>query len=393
MLIRKGFRFALNTGTDQAHTLRRFAGCSRFVWNQALKLQKERLDAEEKCLCYADLCKELTAWKDEFEFLKEAPSQALQQTLKDFDRALWDGLKGAKGFAVWKKKGRHDSFRYPQGFHLEPSRVFLPKIGWLSFRQSQQIVGTPKNITVSRHAGRWFISVQTEQEVADPVHPSRAAVGIDRGIASFAALSDGELIQGPQAFETLRAKLARAQKRLARKTKFSNNWKRQRRKVARLHTHIADARRDFLQKTSTIISKNHAMIVIEDLNVKGMTKSAAGTLEAPGTNVAAKRALNRRILDQGWSEFARELEYKQGWRGGSVIKVPPQYTSQTCSRCGHTAKESRETQAEFRCVACDYTDNADLNAARTILAAGHAAIACGGVRQEVREAGTHRMAA
>lgn len=186
-------------------------------------------------------------------------------------------------------------------------------------------------------------------------------------------------------------KLAKEQRKLARKIKFSENWKKQRKVIARLHNRIGNARYDFLQKATTTISKNHAMIVLEDLEVSNMTKSASGSLSKPGKNVAAKRSLNKRILDQGWSEFARELEYKQLWRGGIVVKVPPNYTSQTCSCCGHLSKENRKTQSEFRCGSCGHKENADINAAKTILAAGHAAFACGGVRRDFREAGTRRM--
>ncbi len=136
-------------------------------------------------------------------------------------------------------------------------------------------------------------------------------------------------------------------------------------------------RRDYLHKTSHEISQSHAIVVIEDLQVRNMSKSAAGTVETPGRHVRAKSGLNKSILDQGWFEFRRQLEYKQQWRGGCVIAVPPQNTSRTCPACGHVAKENRKTRAQFECVACGYSENADLNAARNILAAGHAVSACG----------------
>ena len=136
-------------------------------------------------------------------------------------------------------------------------------------------------------------------------------------------------------------------------------------------------RNDFLHKVSTMLCKSHAVIVVEDLNVTGMSASAAGTPHAPGKNVRQKAGLNRSLLDQGWGAFLRMLEYKADWSGGRVVRIPPQYTSQTCAVCGHVSPENRTTQALFRCVSCSHAENADLNAARNILRAGHARLACG----------------
>jgi putative transposase len=171
-------------------------------------------------------------------------------------------------------------------------------------------------------------------------------------------------------------KLAKLQRQLSRKIKFSANWQKQKRKIQRLHSDIANIRRDYLHKTTTKISKNHAMIVIEDLKVSNLSKSAKGTSEQQGKNVRAKSGLNRSILDQGWYEMRRQLEYKQIWRGGQMLAVPPAYTSQRCACCGHTAKKNRQSQSKFECLECGYTANADVNGARNILAAGHAVLAC-----------------
>ncbi len=143
------------------------------------------------------------------------------------------------------------------------------------------------------------------------------------------------------------------------------------------HHKISNVRQDYLQKTSTTISKNHAIVVLEDLQVKNMSRSAAGTKENPGRQVKAKSGLNKSILDQGWAEFRRQLEYKQLWRGGKVIAISPQNTSRRCSSCGYIAAENRKTQAGFKCISCHFASNADVNAARNILAAGHAVLACG----------------
>ncbi|EGU9746426.1 IS200/IS605 family element transposase accessory protein TnpB, partial [Salmonella enterica subsp. enterica serovar Infantis] len=268
---------------------------------------------------------------------------------------------------------------------LENRRVKLPSgLGWVKFRQSQRVNGKIKNATISQLAGQWYISFQVEIETAEPNHTNTTIVGLDAGVAKLATLSDGTVFEPVNSFQKNQKKLARLQRQLSRKVKFSNNWQKQKRKIQCLHSRIANIRRDYLHKVTTIISKNHAMIVIEDLKVSNMSKSAAGTISQPGRNVRAKSGLNRSILDQGWYEMRRQLEYKQLWRGGQVLAVPPAYTSQRCACCGHTAKENRLTQSKFVCRACGYTANADVNGARNILAAGHAVLACGGTVQSDR---------
>ena len=161
------------------------------------------------------------------------------------------------------------------------------------------------------------------------------------------------------------------QRKLAGMVKYSQNWQKQQHRIAQLDIRIANGRHDFLHKLSTETSKNHAVIVIEDLQVNNMSRSARGTVEEPGRNVAAKSGLNKAILDQGWGTFRRMLEYKQGWRGGAVIAVNPRFTSQTCPECGHVSKANRPQQALFSCEQCGYSYHADVVAARNILAVGH----------------------
>ena len=144
-----------------------------------------------------------------------------------------------------------------------------------------------------------------------------------------------------------------------------------------MHTRVVNARKDFLHKASTQIASAHARVIVEDLGVKNMSASARGTAEQPGRRVKQKAGLNRSILDQGWAEFRRQLEYKLSWNGGMLVAVPAQYTSQTCPECGHVSKDNRQTQAVFACVACGHTGNADWVAAVNILERGHRLTACG----------------
>jgi putative transposase len=165
-------------------------------------------------------------------------------------------------------------------------------------------------------------------------------------------LSDGSFYAPLNSFKRHEVALRKAQQAMSRKVKFSNNWKKAKARVQRIHSRIANARRDFLHKTSTAISKNHAMVCIEDLRVRNMSKSAAGTADAPGSNVRAKSGLNKSSLDQGWYEFRRQLDYKLAWNGGHLIVVPPQNTSRTCPCCGYVSADNRPTQARPACVAC-----------------------------------------
>ena len=286
-----------------------------------------------------------------------------------------------------------DRFRFPQGCEIDEAnrRIRLPKLGWIRYRKSRGILGMAKNITVSCVAGKWYASIQTEREVGQPIHPSTSIVGLDAGITLFATLSDGTMFEPVNALRTRAAKMAKYQRRMSRKVKFSRNWKKAKARITKLHQRVAHTRNDFLHKTSNIISKNHAMVVIEDLNVTNMSQSASGTLEAPGRSVKAKSGLNKSILDQGWGEFRRQLEYKQAWLGGEVFAVNPRNTSRTCPACGHISAENRKTQSQFECVECGYAENADLNAAVNILRAGHARLACevnGAVMPSAT--GTHR---
>lgn len=393
----QAFKYELMPTGEQQRQMRRFAGSCRFVFNRALALQKERYERGEKKLGYAGLCKLLTEWRNgpETPWLADAPAHPLQQTLKDLERAYSNFFAKRADFPRFKKKGQRDSFRYPDPKQIKldqgNSRISLPKLGWLRYRNSRKVLGEVKNVTVSASGGKWFVSIQTEREVEQPI-PNGGAVGIDMGIARFATLSDGTFYAPLNSFKRHEDRLRKAQQAMSRKTKFSSNWKRAKARVQRIHSRIGNARRDFLHKATTTISQNHAMVCIEDLQVRNMSRSAAGTTEQPGKHVRAKSGLNKAILDQGWFEFRRQLDYKLAWAGGHLIVVPPQNTSRTCPACGHVSADNRQTQARFLCVECGFEENADLVGAINILRAGHARCACevSGAVMPPAAAGTHR---
>ena len=360
----------------------RFAGCTRWVYNQGLAWNEERRTADSAFhISYAKLCSELLVWKEQNPWLKEVHSQVLQQSLKDLTGSFQKFFKGLSAFPKKHKKFvTTDSFRFPQGFKIDEGRrqIYLPSIGWVKYKRSRFIQGKAKNVTVSRQADGWHVSIQTEYEMEAPKHTGDS-VGIDMGCVRFCTLSDGTFFEPCNALKNLLKKLAKMQRKLARMQKFGKNWRKQKAAIARLHQHIANVRRDFIEKVSLEICKNHAEIFREDLKIKNMTASAKGTVEEPGSRVAQKSGLNRSILDQGWGIFFSKLDWKSLRLGGHVYKVPPQNTSRTCPKCGSVSKDNRKTQALFQCVSCGHQGNADVIAAINVKERGRRSLACGGV--------------
>lgn len=379
----QAYKFELMPNGEQQRNMRRFAGACRFVFNKALALQKENHEAGNKFIGYVPMAKHLTAWRNGIDtpWLSDAPVHPLQHALKDLERAYKNFFAKRADFPRFKKKGMGDSFRYPDAKQFkvdqDNSRVFLPKLGWVRYRNSRTILGIAKNITVSSTNGKWFVSIQTEREVEQPLPTATSAIGIDVGIARFATMSDTSFIAPLNSFKKHQVRLARYQRSMSRKTKFSSNWKKAKAKVQKIHTDIANARRDFLHKATTTISQNHALVCIEDLQVKNMSKSSKGNSEQHGKKVRQKSGLNRSILDQGWGEFRRQLGYKVEWKGGMLLAVPPQNTSRTCPCCGYVAKENRQTQAQFLCIDCGYENHADVVGAINVLERGQRLLACG----------------
>lgn len=415
MKINKAYKYRLEPNAEQEVILNNLVGSARFVWNQMLAISFEMF-AKDEHINTTNLVNKIMDLKNnpDFAFLKtHANAVALQQKVRDLASAwsrFFDPKAHARLKANKKRPPKQRFFKLGDGTEIElrplmprfkhksdgrdsirlvqfdkycrivGNRVKLPNgIGFVKFRKSREIIGTIKNITISKKSGYWYVSFGIERKLAQiPKHPAASALGIDLGITKLITTSNGEYIKPKNSFQTKQLKLAKLQRDLARKVKFSQNWKKQNRKIQKLHQHIANIRHDYLHKVTTTLSKSHAMIVVEDLKVANMSKSARGTLDNKGRNVKAKSGLNKSILDQGWGMMVDMLEYKQRWRGGLLIKVDPKYTSQICFECKHIAKENRQTQAKFECVKCGYKANADFNAARNILAAGHAVLSVEG---------------
>lgn len=377
----RGFKYQIRDTKDKTNLFWQQAGACRFVWNFFWHRQEYRRKRGHYVESYQTMCLALTQVKKHFTFLKDVDSTILQQTLKDLSKAYKDGFdKTQPNKRLPKKKKKHrctNSFRYTQRVTVtHGDQVYLPKLGTFRFRKTRNLFGKIKNTTVSFKSGKWYVSFQVEYEIADRTHKSTSIVGVDLGVKKLATLSNGFYVSGIEAFRGHLKKLAKLQKKLAKKRKFSRNWQKIKAQITQLHSTIADVRHDLLHKFSRYLSKNHAIVVFEDLKIKNMTRSAKGTFESPGRNVKQKSGLNKAILDQGWSMLVDWTNYKQKWRGGETLKVAPHGTSQTCAKCGHQHHDNRQTQSVFKCLKCDHTNNADLNASINIEAAGHAVLAC-----------------
>ena len=391
MLRHQGYTFRLRGLDASLHqAFAQEAGRCRWLWNTLLAFDRERREQGRKLPGYAWRCRALTFLRSlpEYAWLAEGSVVAQQRTLRHLGEAWARHFKDRASVRppVFKKKGDADAFGWSgrAWVQLDEARnqVRLPKLGWVRYRNSRPVAGAIINATVLRVGRKWDISIGTEREVADPIPRHQLApVGLDLGIVHLATTSDGDHLKGPRALRAAAKALAKAQRIQARRKKGSTQRKRQSWKVGKIHRRVANVRQDCSHKLTTDLAKSHGFVGVEALRVGSMTATAKGTIEAPGRSVRAKSGLNREILDQGWGEMRRQLSYKLGWSGGMLVAVDPRNTSRRCSACGHTSCDNRTSQADFACVGCGHAMNADVNAAKNILAAAKAAMAAGYVAE------------
>ena len=377
-------RYRLVPSPAQEAVLRDHCAHARFVWNLAVE-QHRHWRPGRSAPGYSEQCRQLTAARAEHSWLAAGCQMVQQQALRDYAQAMsaFFNPQNPAGRPSWRKAGRNEGFRIVgrpgrqwdvRRLSRKIGEVRIPKAGWVRFRWSRQLPPGIKSYRVTcDRAGRWHIAFAAKPEpVSGP--GTGQTVGIDRGVAVSAALSTGELLHAPGLTARERKRMRRLERKLARANRGSNRRARVKLAIARLMASQTDRRKDWVEKTSTDITRRFDLIRVEDLQVGNMTRSVKGTAGNPGRNVRAKSGLNREILRSGWGLLVRRLEDKAP---GRVERIDPAYTSQTCSGCGHRDPESRESQSRFRCRACGLTINADVNAARNI-AAGHAVTARGG---------------
>ena len=375
-------RFRLLPTPAQQAVLRDHCGHARYVWNLAVEQHGHWRPGRAGAPGYLEQCRQLTAARAEHLWLAAGSQTVQQQALRDFARAMTAFLDPGNpaGRPSWRKAGRDEGFRITgrRGRQWDVRRVsrhvgqvWVPKAGWVRFRWSRAVPPGVKSYRVTMdRAGRWHVAFAVIPAPV-PAPGIGEAVGIDRGVAVSAALSTGEMLHCPGLTGRERTRLRRLQRTLARAKRGSNRRGRVKHAIARLRAREIDRRKDWAEKVSTDLARRFDLIRVEDLRIGNMTRSAKGTRENPGRNVRAKAGLNRAILGSGWGLLVRRLQDKAP---GRVEKVSPAFTSQRCSACGQVDRDSRKSQAVFRCTACGFACHADVNAAINI-AAGHAVTA------------------
>jgi transposase len=371
-------RYRLYPTLEQEKILLRHCSDARYVWNLAVEQHAWWKPGRKSAPGYLEQSRQLTAARAENGWLREGSQNVQQQALRDFDRAMRNFFAGTHCKPSWRKAGRDEGFRVTDTCEVRKlnrhwAQVKVAKVGWVRFRLSRPEPPMAKSYRVTFRSGQWHVAFAVVPEPI-PAPGNGEVVGVDRGVTVSAALSTGEMLRCPGLSLREERRLRSAQRKAAKAKRGSNRRRNAKTTAARLKAREAGRRKDWCEKTSTDLARRFDVIRVEDLKVRNMTRSARGTAEAPGVNVAAKAGLNRGILRNGWGALVRRLEDKAP---GRIERVPSAYTSQRCSACGHAARESRESQAVFRCTACNFACNADVNAARNI-AAGHAVKARGG---------------
>ena len=369
MEIKRAYRFRFYPTPEQEQILARTFGCARFAYNHMLRLRSDAWMQRQERVGYHETSAALTALKKtpEHAWLNEVSSVPVQQALRHLQTAFTNFWAKRARYPQFKRKDGPQSAEYTtSAFKLDGQTLKLAKMEEpLAVRWSRQLPKAAKvtTVTVSRDAsGRYFVSMLCDDVVA--AKPAVAAkVGIDLGLSHFAILSTGEKIASPNTFRRNETKLAKLQRRLAKKTKGSNRRKKAKLKVARLHAKIADSRRDFLHKLSTRLINENQVIAVESLSVSNMQKN---------------RCLSKSISDASWSEFLRQLEYKANWYGRELVGIDKWFpSSKRCSDCGYTMPKMPLNVRQWTCPECGSIHDRDINAARNVLAAGLAVSAHG----------------
>ncbi len=373
-MTKRAYKYRFSPTDEQRITLAQTFGCVRFVYNWGLSTRKTAYFQHGESLYYNDLAAMLPDLKKQYPWLADVSSVPLQQALRHLDRAFVNFFEGRANYPTFKKKQKSQSATYASNaFKWEDGALTLAKMNEpldIHWHRPLPKGAKPSSVTISKDsANRYFVAILVEEDIK-PLAVTPKMVGLDLGIKSMVALSIGESVGNPRYFAKDEKKLAKAQRRHAKKKKGSKNREKARLKVARLHARINDRRRDYQHKLSTRMVHENQVICVESLSVKNLVKN---------------HCLAKAISDVGWGEFVRQLEYKSKWYGRTLVKIDRWYpSSKTCSACKHVLDSLTLDIREWVCPQCGVVHDRDTNAALNILAEGLSVAACGGSVRPVR---------
>jgi len=377
---KRAYKYRFYPTDEQKLILAQTFGCCRFVYNWGLNTRSVAYSQRGEKLNYNTLSAMLPDLKTQYPWLSDVSSVPIQQSLRHLDCAFKNFFEGRAKYPTFKKRHNAQSATYAaSAFKWDGTTLTLAKMDTpLDIVWSRALPKDckPTTVTVTKDcANRYFVSILVEEDIK-PRPLVNKQVGLDLGLKSMVILSTGEAVGNPKFFAKDEKKLAKAQRRHARKKKGSKNRDKARHKVARVHARIQDRRRDYQHKLSTRIVNENQVICVESLAVKNMVKN---------------HKLAKAISDVGWSELVRQLEYKSQWYGRTLVKIDQWYpSSKTCSACKYVLDSLMLDVREWACPECGVAHDRDVNAARNILAEGLSASACGGnvrpVRTRVRQA-------
>jgi len=368
MRVVRGYKTELDLNDEQRTACLKHAGVSRFVYNWGLARSKVAYRNTGKRPTAIDLHKELNKLKrTDFPWMYETSKCAPQEALRDLDKAYKNFFRrvelkkqgqwrGKLGFPKMKKKSKAiGSFRLTGSIKVFSHAVQLPRLGRVRLHEHEFIPVDAKvlSATVSEQAGRWFVSIQVEEEQEKPPPTATTAIGVDLGIKTLASCSDGKSFANPRALKHAQKRLRRLERQKSRRQKGSKNRKKTCRTLAKQHTRVANIRRDAAHKLTSYLSKNHALVAIEDLHVTGMLKN---------------HKLAQAVSDSNFGEIRRQLDYKTSWYGVHLVVIDRFYpSSKTCSACGWIDEDQNLSDRVFVCEDCGSVLDRDENAARNIL--------------------------